>query len=133
MTHHRRGHRRMDGPSMEETRDHIFAAGREILLAARGALSFCKDYVETSVPEASRPNLLSFFQKAMSVADELHRGIASASSLKRTAGQLAKPLFTAIEREMREEKREAPRKAGAAHVAHPKRHKSRGAAGASRG
>lgn len=92
-------------PDMEETRDHIIAAGREILLAAQGALSFCKSYVETSVPKSSQPNLLIFFQKAMSVADELSRGLTGVSTLKRAAGDIAKPFFTAMEREMSSDNR----------------------------
>ncbi|HPM40828.1 MAG TPA: hypothetical protein PLY45_00135 [bacterium] len=84
----------------DETREHIMAAGRELLLAARGALGFCREYVETSVPEGSRANLISFFQKAMAVADELSRGICGAETLKKAAGAAAGPLFTAMAREM---------------------------------
>jgi len=101
------------GPSpedIEETKEHVMAAGRELLLAARGALGFCREYVETSVPEASRSNLLSFFQKAIDVADELSRGICGASTIKKTAGTLAGPLFTAMANEMKAQK-EAARKA----------------------
>lgn len=93
-------------PDMEETKTHIFAAGRELLLAAQGALSFCKDYVETSVPQASRPTLIGFFQKAITVADELGRGISGVSNIRRTAGKIAKPLFTAMASEMKREAEE---------------------------
>lgn len=105
MTHHRPAAKRpaRPEPDVEETKAHVMAAGRELLLAARGALFFCKDYVETQVPEASRPNLLGFFQKAIAVADELSRGIAGVATIKKAAEGIAKPLFTAMEREMRRE------------------------------
>lgn len=114
MTHHRRrGESRPAAEfNMDETKQHIMAAGKELLLAARGALFFCKDYVEAQVPEAGRPNLLGFFQKAIAVADELSRGIAGVSTIKRTAAGIAKPLFTAMEREMREERQAGQRLAG---------------------
>lgn len=93
------------GPDMEETKGHVLAAGKELLLAAQGALGFCKEYVATQVPEKSRPNLLGFFQKAIAVADELSRGIAGVSTIKKTAEDLARPLFTAMDREMRAEEK----------------------------
>lgn len=86
---------------MNETKEHVLAAGREILLAAQGALRFCKGYVETQIPEPSRPNLLKFFHKAIDVADELSRGICGATSIAHAAGEFAKPLFNAMDREMR--------------------------------
>jgi len=116
---------------MDETGEHIMAAGKELLLAAGGALKCCKDYVETSVPEASRTNLLSFFQKAISVADELSRGICGVSTIKRTAGTIAKPLFTAMAKEMKAEREEAEEptlptaKRRAARRAKPSRRKGR--------
>lgn len=89
-----------DIPDIEDTKDHILAAGRELLLAACGALHFCRDYVEKSVPEANRPALMGFFKRAIAVADELGSSISGISALKRTAEDLAKPFFTALEREM---------------------------------
>ena len=53
---------------MEETKEHILAAGRELLLAAHGALKFCQSYAEHSAPTASKPNVAGFFQKALAVA-----------------------------------------------------------------
>lgn len=100
--HQTRSHRTCCTPDIEETKDHILTAGKELLLAAQGALHFCKEYVEKSVPEARRPALLGFFKKAIVVADELGSSISGISTLKRTAEGFAKPFFTAIEREMRE-------------------------------
>ena len=97
------GRRRGAGnpPDADETREHVMAAGRELLLAAKGALGFCLDYVDSSVPPASKANLISFFQKALSVADELSKGIAGAETLTRAAGAMAKPLFTSMAEEMK--------------------------------
>lgn len=123
MTHHRkhrsvsqlhedirRASRERPGPDMEETREHIMAAGREVLLAAQGALQFCKNYVETQMPEASHSNILCFFQKAIAVADELSRGLSSVSTLQRAAGTIAKPIFSALEQEMQEQARGGTRR-----------------------
>lgn len=104
MTRHTTGRKRSAPPGIEETKEHIFTAGKELLLAAEGALHFCKDYVEKSAPEANQPALLSFFKKAISVADELGSSISGVSAIKRTAEGIAKPIFTAMEREMRAEK-----------------------------
>lgn len=101
MTRQTGKHKICCSPNVEETRDHILAAGKELLLAAQGALYFCKDYVEKSVPEANRPALLGFFKKAIVVADELGSSISGLSALRRTAEGFAKPFFTAMEREMR--------------------------------
>lgn len=112
MTHHTPEHRRRaQMPDMDETKGHVMAAGRELLFAAEGALKFCRSYVETCVPESSRPNLLNFFQKAITVADELSRGLAGVSALKSAARGVAKPLFTAMEREMKREAAEAAKAA----------------------
>ncbi|MFH0799083.1 MAG: hypothetical protein V2A66_02735 [Pseudomonadota bacterium] len=110
---------------MDETKDHIMAAGRELLLAAHGALSFCKEYVENSIPESSRPNLLCFFQKAIAVADDLSKGLASVSDIKRAASGFAKPILTAIEREMRGEADEAAHKKAPARKPVRAKHSSR--------
>lgn len=98
----------IEGMSMEETRQHIFLAGRELLLAAQGALRFCQAYVEAEAPESSRPAMAAFFRRAIGLADELGRGIASVAALKRTAGEIAKPLLAAMDREMRSQISERP-------------------------
>ena len=90
---------------MERTKQHVLAAGRELVLAAQGALRFCKDYVEFSHPRASRPHLVNFFQKGISMADELGRGLLEAAPVRRAAEGLAKPLLNVMEREMRGEAR----------------------------
>jgi hypothetical protein len=90
---------------MERTKRHVLAAGRELMLAAQGALRFCKDYVEFSPPRASHPHLVNFFQKGISMADELGRGLLEAAPVKRAAEGLAKPLLNVMEREMRGEAR----------------------------
>lgn len=54
-----------------DTRTHILNAGRELLLAAQGALTFCKDYVESNSKERRNPELIHFFSKALAVAEEL--------------------------------------------------------------
>lgn len=90
---------------MERTKRHVLAAGRELILAAQGALRFCKDYVEFSPPRTSRPHLVNFFQKGISMADELGRGLLEVAPVKRAAEGLAKPLLNVMEREMRGEAR----------------------------
>ena len=50
---------------MEDTKEHIMIAAKELLLAAGGALRFCRAYVETQMPKSSQPELLTFFQKAI--------------------------------------------------------------------
>ncbi len=58
-----------------DTKTHVLNAGKEILLAAQGALSFCKHYVETSKKEKNNPELIEFFSKALEVAEDLGRGL----------------------------------------------------------
>jgi hypothetical protein len=92
-------------PDMEDTKEHILAAGRELMLAADGALRFCRAYAETLSPPASRSQLTSFFSKAIAVADELGKGLVSATCVKRTAQKAAAPIFEAFGREMMREER----------------------------
>lgn len=89
-------------PDMEDTKTHIMTAGKELLLAAHGALKFCKGYVEATMPRESSANLVTFFQKAIGVAEELGRGISGVSTLKSTTDKLARPFFDTISREMRQ-------------------------------
>lgn len=88
-------------PDMDETKEHVIAAGREILLAAHGALKFCRSYVDTSVSEASKPALLGFFEKAISVADELGHSMMTIEKIKKTADNIARPVFETIAAEMK--------------------------------
>jgi hypothetical protein len=85
---------------MEETKEHIMAAGRELLLAAHGALKFCEAYVKFSAPKSSKPHLVAFFQKAVSVADELSVGLLGAAPVKKAAQGIADPILDEMEREM---------------------------------
>lgn len=89
---------------MDETKGHILAAGRELLLAADGALRFCRKYAETSVPSSSRPGLLDFFQKAIVVADEMGKSITNIPTAKTVAEKVAKPIFEMMGHEMAREK-----------------------------
>ncbi|MFA4873990.1 MAG: hypothetical protein WC956_00900 [bacterium] len=117
-----RGH----APDVDETKEHIFAAGRELLLAARGALRFCKEYADATASPATRVQLIKFFGKAISVADELSRGLVSASAVTHKARSVAAPFFEAMGKEMRAEEHEksaarpAPRSAKARRAARPK-------------
>ena len=92
-------------PDMDETKEHILAAGKEILLAAQGALRFCKCYVEHQSSAHARPHLVQFFQRAIAVADELSRGLVGIAPIKKVAEEVTKPLFDVMEREMRSEAR----------------------------
>lgn len=83
---------------LEETRVHILVAGRELLLAAKGALKFCSQYVETS--SKSSPHLARFFKKAIAVADDLSVGLRNMDTIKRAAGAAFQPIFTALENEL---------------------------------
>jgi hypothetical protein len=98
-------------PDMDETKEHVMAAGREIIMAAQGALRFCKAYVEYQAPSKSQPHLVNFFQKAISVADELATGLLKASPIKKAAESVAGPLFDVMEREMKSEARKVRRRA----------------------
>lgn len=110
MTHHARRPRHFTPHDMDETKEHIMIAGKEILLAAQGALRFCKDYVEASMPRQSRSNLVTFFHKALMVAEELGHGISGVAELKQKAESVAKPFLSAIEHEMRREKTKSKEK-----------------------
>ncbi len=56
---------------LTETKIHVLKASREILLAAEGALSFCKHYVQTSDKERKNPKLATFFSRALDVVGSL--------------------------------------------------------------
>lgn len=92
-------------PDAAETRMHILAAGRELLWAAKGALNFCCKYVESSGNRA--PNVVAFFKKAMSVADDLSAGLDNPETIKKAARSAIEPVFCSMEREMAHEKRAA--------------------------
>lgn len=98
------GFGRKQVPDMDETKEHILAAGRELMLAADGALRFCKCYAESFSSPQSRSQLVSFFSKAIAVADELAKGLITASG-KEAAKKAAGPLFEALGREMAREER----------------------------
>jgi len=91
-------------PDMDETKEHVLAAGRELLLAADGALRFCRSYAESFASPQSRSQLVSFFSKAVAVADELAKGLITASG-KEAAKKAAGPLLDALGREMAREER----------------------------
>ena len=88
---------------LEETRVHILVAGRELLLAAKGALRFCSQYTEVS--GTSSPHLVKFFKKAINVADDLSAGLKNIDTIKKAAGAAMRPLFTAMEQEMGESRK----------------------------
>ena len=89
-------------PDMEETKDHILAAGRELMLAADGALRFCRAYAESFSSPSQRSQLVSFFSKAIVVADELAKGLITASG-KGMVKKAASPIFDALGKEMARE------------------------------
>ncbi|OGQ22837.1 MAG: hypothetical protein A3I05_01550 [Deltaproteobacteria bacterium RIFCSPLOWO2_02_FULL_44_10] len=60
-----------------DTKIHILRAGKELLLAAQGVLSFCQHYIETSSHEKRNPELAAFFSKALSVIQSLSRDLKS--------------------------------------------------------
>ncbi len=92
-------------PDMEETKEHILAAGRELLLAADGALRFCKSYAETRTEPSSRSLLVGFFSKAIAVADELGKDLVKATGVTKAARSAVSPIFEALGREMEETER----------------------------
>ncbi len=92
-------------PDFDETKDHVLAAGREILLAAQGALRFCRDYAEEHASPSARSQMTQFFSKAIAIADDLGGSIVRASTLAKAAKGAARPLFDAMSREMRCEER----------------------------
>ncbi len=92
-------------PDAAQTRVHILTAGRELLWAAKGALSFCCKYMESSGNRA--PNVVAFFKKAMSVADDLSAGLDDPETIKRAACSAIEPVCTIMEHEMKQKKRTA--------------------------
>ncbi|MBT3182470.1 MAG: hypothetical protein HN337_08200 [Deltaproteobacteria bacterium] len=108
---------RKDPIDKDETIHHIMAAGKELLLAAQGALRFCKDYVENTPDSKSKPNLLKFFQNAIKVADDLGGSIIKTSPVATAAKGMAKNIFDSMESEMSSrkkpgKKKRTPRKTG---------------------
>lgn len=102
-------------PDFDDTKEHVLAAGREILLAAQGALRFCRDYTEEHASPAARVQMIKFFSRAIAIADDLGGSIVRASTLARAAQGAARPLFDAMSREMRcEERAQRRQKAKAA-------------------
>lgn len=91
-----------DVTDLVETRIHILTASRELLFAAKGALSFCAKFVDASGVDA--PYVKVFFKKAMTVADDLSAGLENMDSLRHAASNAIKPLFTMMEHEMRAER-----------------------------
>ena len=83
-------------PDFETTKVHIIVAGRELLLAAQGALAFCKHYVETNGRERRNPELIQFFTRALTVANDLGRDLTTAEGLKRVISMVIKPLETGM-------------------------------------
>jgi hypothetical protein len=83
------------------TKAHVMAAGRELMLAAQGALRFCKDYAEKTASPATKPQLVKFFSRAIAVADEFSKGLVTASKLSKAAQRLTSPLFDALGRELK--------------------------------
>lgn len=67
--------KKSESPEFFDTKVHILRAGKELLLAAQGALSFCQHYVETSNHEKRNPELALFFAKALSVVNHLTRDL----------------------------------------------------------
>lgn len=57
-----------------ETKLHILKAGRELLLAAEGALRFCKQYVQSGQEPERNPELAQFFARALDAVRELGAG-----------------------------------------------------------
>jgi len=125
MTKRRRGCAAKAQPDMEETKAHVLAAGRELMLAAQGALGFCKDYAKAHASPSSKSQLMSFFSKALEVADELSKGLITASSVHTPVRGVADKIFDAIGNEMKEDAR-TERKAKVKHKAKRKRRTSRG-------
>jgi hypothetical protein len=111
---------RREMPDMEQTKEHILAAGRELLLAADGALRFCKAYAETASAPSSRSTLVSFFSKAISVADELGKDLVKATGISKVAKSAVSPLFDALGREIEEAERMERSKRASAEGAYKK-------------
>ena len=88
-------------PDMEETKAHVLAAGRELLLAAQGALAFCKEYAKVSASPTSKSQVTQFFSKAMDVAEELSKGLVTASHVPGAAKGAAGQFFDAMGSEMK--------------------------------
>lgn len=88
------------GPDAEETKAHVLAAARELLLAAQGALKFCRYYVEETSQSKTKPYLVGFFQKATQVANELGKGILDACPATDVAKGAVKTVLESIGREM---------------------------------
>lgn len=102
MQHHRR---KVKGgaPDIEETKEHVLAAGRELLFAAKGAIGFIKAYAEKSAEMKSNPELSSFFNKALATADEMGKSLSSVLPVKSAEG-IAKSVLGMMAGEMKSER-----------------------------
>jgi hypothetical protein len=64
---------------MTATRKHILIAGREIMLAARGALRFFRSFAQSAATPSVRPFLLELFDRAIDIADDFSAGLIKAT------------------------------------------------------
>ncbi|MBI4126371.1 MAG: hypothetical protein HY465_02645 [Deltaproteobacteria bacterium] len=75
-----------------ETKLHVLRAGRELLIAAEGALEFCKHYVEKSGKEPQNQKLMTFFSRALDVVTELGSDLILHGEEKKTKTKKRKRL-----------------------------------------
>lgn len=116
------------GPSSEETRLHILAAGHELLAAAKGALNYCLSYAEQVMPGA--PHLTAFFKKSIAVAEDLSAGLLDREGMKKAVKTAMPPLFAMMEMEMGQQKKAKPPKRRTSRKAQPARkHRTKKARG----
>ena len=83
----RRVHKPYD---VKDTRHHIIAAVREILLCAPSVLKYCTNYIKTSMFEYSRPRPIKFIQNVMSTISLTGQAVVRAP--RRAAPTLVKAL-----------------------------------------
>ncbi len=81
--------------------EHILLAGRELLLAAQGALKFCREYVDHHQNNGRHhPRLAEYFNKALKTTEDLSRGLVPATAFKKAVEKRTSQLADVIEQEM---------------------------------
>lgn len=93
----------------DDTREHILAAGRELMLAAKGALSFINSYMESQKSSSSQDQISSFFHRAISVADQIGRELSNICPKPSHTSAAIKPIIEALASEMKASDKFRPR------------------------
>jgi len=70
--------------TLEETRNHVLSALREILLIAPDFLKFCKDYVETHLRESACPGLIKSCENMIESLSSVKKAVIKNARVKKS-------------------------------------------------